>query len=266
MATATDLTLEHYQRPEVREIITKFAMPGDGSWRALNGDFCRWYMYSINDQARLLNAVEDYDEIVESYRTVYQTLNVFDQSGWMAARPKAGITADHPLGTPADTVAYTLGIDIDKGHGCKIEKPEIRQAVEAAAQFLVDFLKEHGIHESVWVLFSGGGIYIEVYHEICKPKSSAPDVRVAFFEELTDRYNRLIELVSEKFFKAHHKYRGLVKFDALNNSKRVFKCILSVHKRYPYAVTPLNRDDIKIDLDRARVPLKDDMLEEARRW
>jgi hypothetical protein len=136
MATATDLTREHYQRPEVREIITKFAMPGDGTWRALNGDFYRWYRYSTNEQARLLNAVEDYDEIVESHRTFYQTLNVFDQSEWMAARPKAEITADNPLGTPADTVAYTLGTDIDKGHGCQIEDPGIRQAVETAAQFL----------------------------------------------------------------------------------------------------------------------------------
>jgi hypothetical protein len=266
MATATDLTIEHYQRPKVREIITNFAMPGDGTWRALNGDFCRWYRYSTNEQARLLNAAQDYDEIVRSHRTFYQTLNVFDQSEWMAVRPKAEITADNPLGTPADTVAYTLGTDIDKGHGCQIEDPGIRQAVETAAQFLVDFLKEHDIHESVWVLFSGGGIYVEIHHEICKPKSSMPEDREAFFEELTDRYDRLIAHVSEEFFKARPEYIGKVKYDSLNNSKRVFKCIMSIHKKYPYAVTPLNRNDIKIDLDRARIPLKDDMLEEAHKW
>jgi hypothetical protein len=73
MVTATDLTIEHYQRPKVREIITNFAMPGDGTWRALNGDFCRWYRYSTNEQARLLNAAQDYDEIVRSHRTFYQT-------------------------------------------------------------------------------------------------------------------------------------------------------------------------------------------------
>ena len=53
---------------------------------------------------------------------------------------------------------------------------------------------------------------------------------------------------------------GKIKYDALNNSKRIFKCILSIHKSRPYAVTPLNRDAIKIDLKRARVPLKDDMI------
>ena len=57
--SATDITIEHYSRPEVKEIITKFAMPGDGLWRACNGDFHRWYRYSEDGQARLLNAKED---------------------------------------------------------------------------------------------------------------------------------------------------------------------------------------------------------------
>jgi hypothetical protein len=266
MATATDLTREHYQRPEVREIISKFAMPGDGTWRALNGDFHRWYRYLDDGQARLLNATEDYAHITDQFRTLYQTLNVFDRSLWMVARPKEEITSDNPLGTPADTIAYTLGTDIDKGHGCDIEDPGTKKAVEAAAQFLVDYLKERGIHESVWVLFSGGGIYVEIHHEICRPKSSTPEDRQAFFEELTDRYNRLIAYVAEEFFKTHPEYIGKVKYDALNNSKRVFKCILSIHKKKPYAVTPLNRDDIIIDLERARVPLRDDMITEAKTW
>ncbi|MCJ7443889.1 MAG: hypothetical protein MUO26_05070 [Methanotrichaceae archaeon] len=266
MVTATDITIEHYQRPEVQEIIAKFAMLGDGAWRALNGDFHRWYRYSDNDQARLLNAIEDYDHLTSQFRTLYQTLNVFDPSLWMVGRPRDEITSDNPLGTPADTVAYTLGVDIDKGHGCEIEILETREAVESAAQFLVDYLKERGIHESVWNLFSGGGIYVEIHHEICRPKSSTSENRQEFFEKLTDRYNRFIAHVSEEFFKKHPEHAGKVKFDALNNSKRVFKCILSVHRSKPYAVTPLNRDDIKIDLERAHLPLREDMIAEAREW
>ena len=268
-SSATEMTIEHYQRPEVREIITRFAMPGNGIWRALNGDFHRWYRYRDSPavrEARLLNAVEDYEELAKLYRTLYATLNVFDKNSWMAARQREEITSDHPLGTPADTVAYTLGTDIDKGHGRDIEDPDVKQAVEAAAQFLVDFLKVRGIHESVWVLFSGGGIYIEVHHELCMPKSSAPEDRRAFFEELTDRYNTFIKHVETEFFKSHPGYIGKVKYDALNNSKRVFKCILSIHKKKPYAVTPLNRDAIKIDFERARVPLQEDMIAEAREW
>ena len=61
---------------------------------------------------------------------------------------------------PADTVSYTLGVDIDAGHGCNIEDPDTKQAVESAAQFLIDYLKSHGIHESVYGAFHGGGIYV----------------------------------------------------------------------------------------------------------
>ncbi|MDD1762692.1 MAG: hypothetical protein LUQ59_10730 [Methanothrix sp.] len=264
--TATDITREHYLRPEVREIISRFALPGNGTWRALNGDFHRWYRNSTDGRARLLNVCEDYEELVNTYRTLYQTLNVFDPSLWMASRPREEITSDNPLGTPADTAAYEASTDIDKGHGYDIEDPEVKKAVEAAAQFLVDYLKERGIRESVWVLFSGGGAYVKIHHEICRPRSSATEDRRAFFEELTERYNRLIAHVSDEFFKAHPEYIGKVKYDALNNSKRVFKCILSIHKKKPYAVTPLNRDAVKIDFERARVPLQEDMIAEARAW
>jgi hypothetical protein len=260
--TATDLTREHYLRPEVRDIICKFALLGDGAWRALNGDFERWYRYQSEGQARLLNA-EDYDFITGQCRTLYQTLNVFDHEAWMITRAREEITSDNPLGTPADTVAYTLGCDIDKGHGHSIEDPKTKTAVEDAAQFLLDHLKDHSIRKSTWALFSGGGIYVFIYHEICRPKSSAPEERAAFFEELTDRYNRLIVHVSEEFFKAHPKHTNRVKFDALNNSKRVFKCILSIHKNKPYAVTPLNRDQLKINFERSHLPLKDDMIAEC---
>ncbi len=261
--TATDLTHEHYLRPEVREIITRFAMPGDGTWRALNGDFYRWYHYD-GEHARLLNAIDDYETIIDTYRTLYQTLNVFDPGLRGIFRLKQEITPGYPLGTPADTQAYTLGCDIDKGHGCNIEDLETKQAVEAAAQFLVANLKKNGIHDSVWVLFSGGGIYVHIHHGICQPGTI--EGREEFFEMVTDCFNEYIAHISEEFFSIHPEYKGKVKYDALNNSKRIFKCILSIHKSKPFAVTPLDRDAIKIDFERAHVPLKPDMIEEAQNW
>ncbi len=262
-STATDPTREHYQRPEVKEIITRFAMPDNGM-RALNGDFHRWYEYSQDGHARLLNIKDDYDMITDTYRVLYQTLNVFDPGLMAVSRKREEITSEEPLGTPADTQAYTLGCDIDKGAGCNIEDQDVKQAVEAAAQFLVDDLKKSGVHVSVWVLFSGGGIYIEIHHELCRPKTL--EGRAEFFEMATDCFNAYLIYISNEFFKVHPEYIGKVKFDALNNSKRIFKCILSIHMRKPYAVTPLNRDAIEIDFDQARVPLSIEMIEEARRW
>lgn len=266
MSTATNLTREHYQQPEVKEIICKHASLPDGNWRAMNGDFHRLYAYSGNGDARLLNVSEDYNYIVERHRTLYSTLNVFEPSLRTASRKIEEITPESPLGTPADTAAYTLGVDIAKGHVYSIEDPEIKAVVESAAQFFVDYLKERSISESVWPLFSGGGIYIMIHHEICRPEPLALEDRASFFEELTDGYNRLVEHVSQAFFEAHPEHKGKVKFDALNNSKKAFKCILSIHKSKPYAVTPLDRDDIKIDFERARLPLKEDMIAEARAW
>jgi len=180
------------------------------------------------------------------------------------ARRREEITADAPLGTPAETQAYTLGCDIDKGPGCDIEDPAVKSAVEEAARFLVDDLKRSGVHDSVWVLFSGGGVYVEVHHDLCRPKTV--EGRAGFFVMATDCFNAYIGHISDEFFREHPEHKGRVKFDALNNSKRIFKCILSIHKKKPYAVTPLSRDCISINFDRARVPLSQEMIEEARRW
>jgi hypothetical protein len=158
-STATDLTREHYQRPEVRETILKFAKPENGGWRALNGDFHKWYAYE-GDNIRLLTP-DDYDFVTDHYRTLYQTLNVFDQGlwgSWMTSSEKSG---ENPLGKPTDTMAYSLSVDIDAGPGCDIRDPPVKQAVEGYAQYLIDYLKANGVYNSVWPLFSGGGSYPE---------------------------------------------------------------------------------------------------------
>lgn len=264
--TATDETRAHYQRPEVKEIITRYAMPGEGAWRALNGDFLWWY-HDEGDIQRLLN-VGDYDQIINQVRTLYQSLNVFWQPlrfGWRDRPDDSWPSSALPLGTLRDTIAYSLGVDIDRVGG-DIEEPAIKAAVEAAAQFLLDDLRGNGMVESIWAAFSGGGIYVHVHHAICRPAQDDPDTREEFFVFLTDRFNSYIQHISEGFFKIHPEHAGNVKFDSLNNQKRVFKCIFSVHRSKPFAVTPLDRDAIRIDFDRARLPLKPDMIDEARKW
>lgn len=114
------------------------------------------------------------------------------------------------------------------------------------------------------MLFSGGGIYVHIHHGICQ--AGTIEGRDEFLEMVTDCFNGYIAHISEEFFSIHPECKGKVKYDALNNSKRIFKCILSIHKSKPYAVTPLDRDAIRIDFERARVPLKLDMIEEARNW
>ncbi len=271
MKTATDITRAHFSRPEVMDIIYNYAFPADG-WRAYNGDFHRWYKYLDDGKVRLLNVKEDYEEVANQYRTPYLTLNVFRPVVMGEIRHRTAVTNENPLGTPSNTVAYTLGVDIDKQKGYDIDDPVVQEALNAGAQFIVNYLKDHGIHKSVWVLFSGGGIYALVHHGICKPASetSSPETRAEFFANRTDEFNALIVKVAADFKVAHPEYANKVKFDALNNAKRIFKCILSIHKKKPYAVTPLNRDAIKIDTKRASIGLdfglSDEVLEDCRRW
>jgi hypothetical protein len=168
--------------------------------------------YDTNGNARLLNFDDDYGFVTDQDRTLYVTLNHFDDGLKTVWRPKAEITSNDPLGTPADTAFYSHACDIDVCEGYDIDTPEIKTAIESGTQFLVNYLKDNGIHESVWPAFSGGGAYVWVHHGICMPKDVAD--RQWFFEEVTDRFNRLIETVADEFFKAHPGYIGKIKFDA----------------------------------------------------
>jgi hypothetical protein len=47
------------------------------------------------------------------------------------------------------------------------------------------------------MLFSGGDIYVEIHHEISRPKSSNSGDRAVLFEDLTRRYSRLIVQASK---------------------------------------------------------------------
>ena len=74
--TADDLTIEHYQRPEVKATILKFCNPESGGFRALNGD-AGWYITTDDGNVRLRTS-EDYDNTTSKYRTTYATLDVMD--------------------------------------------------------------------------------------------------------------------------------------------------------------------------------------------
>ncbi len=265
MKTSTELTIEHYRREEVKNTILKNTSFVDGSWRALNGDFVVWYKYLDENRIRLLNSQDDYEYVTENHRVLYSTLNVFQKDLKNKSPFKKDVTGETPLGTPTETIGYTLGVDIDKNGMFKIE--EAQEALNHAATFLVEKLKTSGVHKSVWVLFSGGGIYVEIHHAICKPKDDCHgNDRIEFYETLTDKFNRFIVETEEEFKRRFPEYGQRVKFDSLNNAKRVFKSILSIHKRLPYAVVPLERDAIKIDLAEASLPLGNGVLKLADAW
>ena len=72
MITATDLTIEHYHRPEVRAAILRYCQDVE-AWRALNGDD-GWHKRRVKAGKVRLATPKDYESLVEKHRTLYATL------------------------------------------------------------------------------------------------------------------------------------------------------------------------------------------------
>lgn len=204
---------------------------------------------------------------------MYTTLDLLDlavkaiSENWDNTKKKP----ENQIGTLKDCLAYTLSVDIDSIKGPNGENitnsPEIKKAVEDAGQFFVNYLREHEIKKSVHCLYSGGGIYVHVHHGLFRTKAEwTPEDREQAARSLTIAYNALIAEISKNFFEHHPEHEGRVKFDRLNNQKRKFKVIFSIHKTLGYAVIPLNPDHIEIDFDRAKLPLIPDVLVEGEQW
>ena len=268
-SSATELTIEHYLRPEVKEGILRYCQ-GEHGARALNADE-HWYRGTDDiNHTVALRGPADYTDTIKRGRTLYATLDILEQavfeqdSKWdkKASRPET------PLGTLAECIAFTLSTDID-GIG-DIRSLAVKQAVEAAAQFHVDYLRERGIEKSVYCLYSGGGIYVHLHHGLFAVDVGntelTPEARKEQYQILCKAYNRIIGEISQAFFREHPEHIGRVKFDQLNNQKRTFKTIFSLHKRLPYAVIPLDPTAIKISFEKASLPLSDEVLLEGAQW
>ena len=263
--TSTGLTPEHYRRQEVREVILRFSQDVD-AWRPLNGDQ-GWYISHGKGDVRL-RSPEDYENTIEKYRTLYATLDLLDPAVKKISQPwnETNRAPAEPIGTFRDCLAYTLGADIDS-IGNIIEDPPVKLAVEEAGKFLVETLKEAGVSKSVYCLYSGGGIYVLIHHELLRAKPDwTQEEKEEAFRSLTGAYNMWLENVENEFFKIHTEHVGKVKIDKINNQKRKFKCIFSIHKKHDFAVIPLDPENISIDFERARLPLSVDVLAEGENW
>lgn len=270
--TATDVTVEHYQRPEVLDVILRYCSGPRNSFRALNGGDS-WYKPGSGVGQVQLTTPDDYNLVINRHRTMYATIDFLDESVKKISEKwdRTKSAPEKPIGTMRDCRAFTLSVDIDSIKGSNgeniVTSPEIKAAVEAACQFFVDYLRDRGVSKSVHCLYSGGGAYVHIHHSLFQAKDDwTPEDCEYGFRSLTMAYNALIAEIEMEFFKAHPEHKGRVKLDKLNNQKRKFKCIFSVHKKLPFAVVPLNPGHIEIDFAKATLPLSDDVLAEGARW
>jgi len=261
------LIINHYSNPRVKKIIMGLAGTKD-AWRAGNGDFIKWYQDVDGNYVRLFDLTnsDDYDYLTRHFRSLYGTLNQFNEPTKFKKIPKdlhneAGEKIT--IGGFADTTAYMLSGDIDSIGD--IHDPKVREAVEALAQYIIDELRKI-CPKSISACFSGGGIYFHVHPKLYEKKFDKNENAEYVWQMLTSCFNTYIKTLEENFFEKHPEHKGLAKLDAINNSKRVFKTLLSVHKKHPYAVVPLDVEDIKISLEDASLPLSNEILNKCESW
>ncbi|KKG06136.1 hypothetical protein [Methanosarcina mazei] len=226
-----------------------------------------WYKYQRGKKLKIcLSNRVDYYNTVSKHRSLYWTLNIFDADIFeldynQLPDKSAKISRKY-------TTGYTFGIDIDKEKGCDIHSPDIKKAVEDMAQFFTDRLREYAPN-SVYVAYSGGGIYVLVHHGIFIPyfkRFRNRDDWDLMLLTLLDAFDMLIGDMRDEFFKLHPEQKGKVKPDQLNGSQRVFKTLFSLHKKLDYAVIPLDPKNIKIDFKRATIPLKPEVIMDGEEW
>jgi hypothetical protein len=266
---STDIVTEHYETPDIKNTILRWALG-----RSLNGNFRHWYEQEENHIIRLINPETDYINTVNKYRVLYSTLNIFTPETFNR-RTEWDIENKCPkekIGSYEETDAYTLSVDIDAKNLPDNENitnsVRIREGIELACKFFVDKLNQAGVHKSVHCLYSGGGAYIHIHHELTKPSKpfQSNEDRAMYFAMLTGAFNKYISIVEKEFIDAYPQYQGIIAFDKLNSEKRIFKTIFSIHKKFNIIVIPINRDDPKIDIKKAKFPLKQDILDLGKTW
>ncbi len=274
--------MKHYFRPEIREIIQRLSS-FDGLHRCGKGDDTGWYHNGKFERTKRKNdcyhvditTKAGYDYLVTQFRTLYWSLNFFGPEIFNINYKE--ITSNESPGLSLRyTGAYTLGVDIDTidhvhEHGTNIRTPHVKEAVEALGQYTVDKIREFAPN-SVHCLFSGGGIYVMVHHRTLQSfftdyKEGKDGQSVDYWlDVLIDAINAFLSDIYESFKTEYPTQSKYAKMDLLNNAKRVFKAPYSIHKRHPYAVIPLDPDNVLIDFKAATVPLEQEVIDKGKSW
>ena len=269
--TATSITFEHYNRPEIRDTIQRISHDGVNS-RCGNGDFTAWYKNKKGKPQTHYNlsTEEDYNLLIGRHRTVYWTLNYFNPY-FFTLDFNTGLPdwelipkANHPRIGRLNTKGYSFSVDIDAIGD--IHDPAVKMAVEDLAQFHVSEFKKFA-PKSVYVLFSGGGIYVHVHHMAFQKHFD--NLEYPYDESvhsLLNGFGAWLDDIRKRFLVKYPEHEDKTKADSLNNSKRLFKSIFSFHKSQPYSIIPLDPDNIFIDFDKAKLPLKNEVLQAGDKW
>ena len=260
----------HYQR--CKNVILSYCKE-NGAFRALIGNHNHWW--NINKEkgtAKLFYPDDqDYDLLTSKYRTLYWTAQLFspDTANIEKEYDFEKHQISEQIGGSEDTVYHSFFLDLDKAKEKDIHNPEVVKWLERAIKFFADTLRNAGV-ESFGIAFSGGGVYCVLHPQLglIGKETNESDAEYSYRVSVWQRaFDFFIGDTASKFFEENPEALEYVKFDKLNyDKKRQVKTILSIHKKYPYAVIPLDNHNPKIDLEEAALPVSDAIIEKAKNW
>ena len=251
----------HYRREEVRNIIRKYA-DYKGCHKSGKHDETGLYQYKKN-QRRLMDFCNDpdYNFIIRNAdRVILSTLNYFKTDLFGQWTPKEDPS---PGGFP-ETEYFSLSVDIDLADDYTVNDAKALAALRTAGKFIHQRLSNVTCGKLL-AMFSGNGVYIHLHpHLAYLGDGYTADEKVDLFDELTKAFNLYLQELESALYVKYPQVHGLVKIDALNNRKRYFKTVMSLHRKLPYVVFPIDpEDDFQILLK--RIPLSSEDLLQAER-
>lgn len=261
----------HYER--CGDVILPYCREGD-TFRALVGDHNHWWdTNSEKGTAKLFYPnSEKYRFLTRKYRTLYWTTQFFTAETANIEKPFKNGKIVEQIGGRKDTFYHSFILDLDTVKKDKNDNPQdvhtpgVIGWLEKAMKFFVDTLTDAGVR-SFGVAFSGGGMYCVLHPRLGELGGIEKDDYEYRLEVWQKAFDSFIKDTENRFREKYPDAKDWVKFDKLNfDKKRQIKALLVVHKSFPYAVIPLDKNNPKIDLKDATLPISDAIIESGKNW
>lgn len=222
--------VEYYSRPEVKKEIYDFLID---RWAGIEGEDKKWIRWERDKPLRLSNA-DDVTRLVKKYhyikpRSFYGTIERFKR-----LETKSDVTEKYE----ENVSLVTPFIDIDIIDESMISRGWVY--VCKIAETITSFLHDHGVIESVYIVWSGAGMHLRINEHAFREvvvKHHPLDVAFAVTEYILESLKpHLYDIIRES--------NGLVKIENLVAMKRVFTAPLSLHRRLESVVVALKPDKL----------------------
>jgi len=223
--------IEYYSREYVCREIASFLK---NRWAGIEGESKKWIRW-VGDRPLTIKEPDDIPKLIRRYmflkpRSFYGSIEIFRKLD-----SRKDITEDYN-----SNVLYTaVFIDVDIVDESLVES--VWEYAVKAAKLITDWLKEEGVDNSVYLLWSGAGIHIRVHERAFKePLQHYHPLAVAHaFAEYV-----LLKL-KPRLLKIMRECNGAIKVENLVTMKRVFTAPLSLHRRLERVAVAFSPDKIE---------------------